>query len=165
VVSGAWQADLPSRPEISISHTDGMVVAVAAGMEDGARIGVDTEKIRTPSQDLLDAAFSEAELALLPSGTRESESQRSEWVFRFWCAKEAAGKALGSGVPLDPKQFVLTRADAQSGIVAVRPPVVGEVLAATFRRDEHAFAVAAWRTTGSRSSLTPDSRALSGARL
>jgi len=150
VVSGAWQANLPSRPEISISHTDGMVVAVAAGMEDGARIGVDTEKIRTPSQDLLDGAFSEAELALLPSGTRESESQRSEWVFRFWCAKEAVGKALGSGVPLDPKQFVLTRADAQSGIVAVRPPAGGEVGAATFRRDEHVFAVAAWRTPASR---------------
>ena len=150
VVSGGWQTDLPGRPEISISHTDAMVVAVAAGMEDGARVGVDTEKIRTPSQDLLDGAFSEAELALLPLGTRESESQRSEWVFRFWCAKEAVGKALGSGVPLDPRQFTLTRADAQSGMVAVRPQGGDEVLAATLRRDQHVFAIAVVRTTDSR---------------
>lgn len=150
VVSGAWQSDLPGRPEISISHTDGMVVAIAAGVEDGARVGVDTEKIRKPSQDLLDGAFSDAELALLPLGTRESESQRSEWVFRLWCAKEAVGKALGSGVPLDPRQFALTRADAQSGMVAVRPQGGGEVHAVTFRRDQHVFAVAVLPTTGSR---------------
>jgi malonyl CoA-acyl carrier protein transacylase/phosphopantetheinyl transferase len=149
VLSGGWQTDLPGRPEVSISHTDGMVVAVAAGMEDGTRVGVDTEKIRTPSQDLLDGAFSGAELALLPSGTRESESQRSEWIFRFWCAKEAVGKALGSGVPLDPRQLAVSRADAQSGVVGVRPQGGGEVLASTFRRDQHVFAVAALRTTGS----------------
>jgi phosphopantetheinyl transferase len=119
-------------------------------MEDGARVGVDTEKIRTPSQDLLDGAFSEADLALLPLGAGEPGSQRSEWVFRFWCAKEAVGKALGSGVPLDPRQFALTRVDAQSGLVAVRPQGGGEVLVATFRRDQHVFAIALLRTTGAR---------------
>ncbi len=148
-LSGGWRTELPGRPEVSISHTDGMVVAVAAGTEDGARVGVDTEKIRTPSQDLLDGAFSGAELALLPSGTRELESERSEWIFRFWCAKEAVGKALGSGVPLDPRQLAVSRADAPSGVVGVRPQGGGEVVAATFRRDQHVFAVAALRTTGS----------------
>ncbi len=142
LLRGAWQTDLPGTPEISISHTDGMVVAVAADLEAGARIGVDAEKIRTPSQDLLDGAFSEAELALLPPGTSETPSQRSEWVFRLWCAKEAVGKALGSGVSLDPRQFTVARVDAPSGLVAVRPPGGGEVGALTFRRDQHVFAVA-----------------------
>jgi len=165
-LSGGWQTDLPGRPEISISHTDGMVVAVAAAVEDGSHVGVDTEKIRTPSQDLLDGAFSDVELSLLPPGTRESEPQRSEWVFRFWCAKEAVGKALGSGVPLDPRQLAVSRADARSGIVGVRRQEGGEVLAATFRRDEHVLAVALLPTTGPRRarSLTPDSRAPSSAR-
>jgi malonyl CoA-acyl carrier protein transacylase/phosphopantetheinyl transferase len=140
VVSGGWKTDLPGRPEISISHTDGMVVAVAA--EPGVRVGVDTEKVRTPSQDLLDGAFSGAELALLPSGTMESESRRSEWVFRLWCAKEAVGKALGSGVPLDPGQLAVSQVDVGRGRVGVRPPGGGEVLAETFRRDQHVFAVA-----------------------
>jgi malonyl CoA-acyl carrier protein transacylase/phosphopantetheinyl transferase len=150
VVSGAWKTDLPGRPEISISHTDGMVVAVAAGLEDGVRVGVDAEKIRTPSQDLLDGAFSDAELALLPLGTRELDAQRSEWLFRFWCAKEAVGKALGSGVLLDPREFAVSRADAQSGVVGVRPQGGREALAATFRRDQHVVAVTGLGTTSSR---------------
>lgn len=149
VLDGIWRATLPGRPEISLSHTDGMVAAVAATVEEGARVGVDTEKIRTPSADLLDGAFSDADLALLPPGATESESQRSEWVFRFWCAKEAVGKALGSGVSLDPRQFAVSRADAGSGTVGVRTPGGGEVLAATFRRGQHAFAIAVSRTTGS----------------
>jgi phosphopantetheinyl transferase len=145
VLDGIWRANLPGRPEISISHTDGMVVAIAASTEDGARVGVDAEKIRTPSQDLLDGAFSDSELALLPLGATESESLRSEWVFRFWCAKEAVGKALGSGVSLDPREFAVMRADAQSGVVTVRPQRGGEVPAATFRRDQHVIAVAVLR--------------------
>jgi phosphopantetheinyl transferase len=112
VLAGAWRAELPEVPQVSISHTDGLVVAVAAGLEEGVGIGVDAEKVRTPSQDLLDGAFSKAELALVPVPAGAAEAQRSEWVFRFWCAKEAVGKALGSGVPLDPRQFALVRADA-----------------------------------------------------
>jgi malonyl CoA-acyl carrier protein transacylase/phosphopantetheinyl transferase len=142
VLAGAWRAELSEIPKISISHTDGMVVAAAAGLAEGAGLGVDAEKVRTPSQDLLDGAFSEAELALVPSGAGGAPSPRSEWVFRFWCAKEAVGKALGSGVSLDPRQFAVVRADAQGGVVAVRPQGGGEVAAATFRRDQHVFAVA-----------------------
>jgi len=72
----------------------------------------------------------------------ESESRRSEWVFRLWCAKEAVGKALGSGVPLDPGQLAVSQVDVGRGRVGVRPPGGGEVLAETFRRDQHVFAVA-----------------------
>ena len=149
LVSGAWQTDLPGRPQISISHTDGMVLAIAADMEGGAGVGVDAEKVRTPGPDLLEGAFSQAELALLPQGARDG-SPWSEWVFRLWCAKEAVGKALGSGVSLDPRQFAVSRVDARSGRVHVRPPGGGEVLAATFRRDQHVFAVAVGRPAGPR---------------
>jgi phosphopantetheinyl transferase len=124
-----------------------MVIAVAAGLTAGARIGVDAERIRTPSQDLLDGAFSESELALLPAGTAETESPRSEWVFRVWCAKEAVGKALGSGVSLDPRQFAITRVDLRSGLVTVRPPGGREASALTFRSGPHVLAIALLRTT------------------
>jgi phosphopantetheinyl transferase len=141
VLSGAWRAELPGPAEVSISHTDGLVVAIAGAAEGGARVGVDAEKIRTPSQDLLDAAFSAADLAHLPPSARSADPERAEWIFRFWCAKEAVGKALGSGVSLDPRQFAIVQADAQTGVVAVRPPGGGDVLAATFRREQHVLAV------------------------
>jgi phosphopantetheinyl transferase len=139
---GGWRTDLPARPEISISHTDGMAVAVASA-EDGARVGVDAEKVRTPSQDLLDGAFSEADLACLPPEAREPEAIRSEWVFRLWCAKEAVGKALGSGVSLDPRRFAVSAVDAGRGLVAIRPEGGAEAVVATFRRGQHVLAVAA----------------------
>lgn len=141
LLGGGWRTELPARPEISISHTDGMVVAVAASADGGARVGVDAEKIRTPSQDLLDGAFSEADLAHLPPEARESDALRCEWVFRLWCAKEAVGKALGSGVSLDPRRFAVTGVDAGRGLVAIRPERGAEALAATFRRGQHATAV------------------------
>jgi phosphopantetheinyl transferase len=142
LLGGGWRAELPGRPEISISHTDGLVVAVAAGAEDGARVGVDVEKIRTPSQDLLDAAFSEGDLAQLPPEARDSDALRSEWVFRLWCAKEAVGKALGSGVSLDPRQFAVSGVDPARGLVAIRPQSGADAVAATFRREQHALAFA-----------------------
>jgi malonyl CoA-acyl carrier protein transacylase/phosphopantetheinyl transferase len=143
VLGEVWPgSSLPGRPALSISHTDGMVAAVAGAPGDGARLGVDVEAIRAPSRDLVDGAFAEAELALLPAGAIGSEAGRWEWVFRFWCAKEAAGKALGTGVSLEPRQFAIVRADERSGVVTVRTPEGGDVAASTFRRDRHAFALA-----------------------
>jgi phosphopantetheinyl transferase len=140
LLRGGWRTDLPGRPEISISHTDGLAVGAAA--EDGARIGVDAEKIRPPSQDLLDAAFSEADLARLPPEARDSDELRAEWVFRLWCAKEAVGKALGSGVSLDPRQFAVVGVDPGRGLVAIRPQSGADAVALTFRRGSHVLAVA-----------------------
>jgi len=148
VVVGGWWTDLPQSPQLSISHTDGMVAAVAATLATGLRLGVDTEKIRTPSQDLLDGAFAEGELTLLPPGLGEAE--RPEWIFRFWCAKEAVGKALGSGVPLDPRELNVTGVEAGSGWIRLRfrASESGELTALTFRRGEHVFAVAVAREAG-----------------
>lgn len=145
IVAGVWQGELREVPEISISHTEGMAVAVAAAMPNGGRLGVDTEKIRTPSQDLLDAAFSREELGLLQ---RTLEADRSEWVFRFWCAKEAVGKALGSGVPLDPRELAVIADDAQSGVVTVRLRTGEDVPVTTFRLGQHVFAITALGGSG-----------------
>ena len=51
-------------------------------------------------------------LASLPS------SSRPEWVFRFWCAKEALAKALGRGLMDGPKSIRVQGLDRETGIVA-----------------------------------------------
>jgi 4'-phosphopantetheinyl transferase EntD len=148
VLSGAWRAEVPGPAEVSISHTGGLVVAVAAAGGAGARVGVDAEKIRIPSQDLLEAAFSPGDLAHLPPRARCSEAGRAEWVFRLWCAKEAVGKALGTGVPLDPWQLEVISADGRTGMVGVRPAGGPEGMAATVRRGAHVLAIAVSAVAG-----------------
>jgi 4'-phosphopantetheinyl transferase len=117
-----------------------MVAAVAATLPPGLRIGVDTEKVRTPSQDLLDGAFSQEELAYFPPAL--GEEQQAEWIFRLWCAKEAVGKALGSGVPLDPRELAVVGADGGTVRLRFRSGASGELTALTFRRGDYVFAVA-----------------------
>ena len=48
-----------------------------------------------------------------------------EWVTRAWCAKEAAGKAAGTGLPNGPKSYEIRRIDALTGSIAVFPCVAG----------------------------------------
>ena len=124
-----------------------MVAAAAAG---SCRLGVDTEKVQPPSQDFLDGAFSAGEMAGIPGNTGE---ERAEWVLRAWSAKEAVGKALGSGVPYNPRELAVQAVDAATGTVTLRAS--GEMLAAagaadgselsasTFRQGDHVLAIAA----------------------
>jgi malonyl CoA-acyl carrier protein transacylase/phosphopantetheinyl transferase len=141
VVAGGWPLEWSDVAQVSISHTEGLVAAAAAAMEDGVHLGVDTEMVRTPSMDLVDGAFSREELALLPPEAAEAE--REEWVFRFWCAKEAVGKAQGTGVPLDPRELTVTRGDRGTGLLAVRPATGKDVPVTTMRMDHHVVAIAA----------------------
>ncbi len=147
-VVGGWKCELPWLPPISIAHTDGMVVAAAAG--GSCRLGVDTERIQPPSQDFLDGAFSAGEMANIPGNAGE---ERSEWILRAWAAKEAVGKALGSGVPYNPRELAVQAVDAATGTVTLRAS--GKMLAAagaadgseltaeTFRQGDHVLAIAA----------------------
>lgn len=146
VVAGGWKCELPSRPAISIAHTEGMAAAVGA---EGGRVGLDVEKVQPPSQDFLDGGFSAAEITCLPAGSPE---ERAEWILRAWCAKEAVGKALGSGVPHNPRELAVASCDASAGTVTLnarggtlREAGAGEgesLRAVTFRRGTHVFGIA-----------------------
>ena len=87
--------DGPVRPAISISHADGLVVA-AATLEQGTAIGVDVQRLDPSRDGFEDVALTKQERALLSGdgGTRFREN-----VLRFWCAKEAAAKVCGLGMP------------------------------------------------------------------
>jgi phosphopantetheinyl transferase len=63
------------------------------------------------------SAFTTGERSLL---NRWSGSTRTEWVARFWCAKEAAAKASGMGLAAGPASAEVIEADPDSGVMHVR---------------------------------------------
>ncbi len=85
---------------VSIAHTEGVAIALAA-LSPEARVGIDVERIVDRETGFEELAFSESERSLLDQLTADGTS-RAEWVARFWCAKEAAGKSTGRGLMVGP---------------------------------------------------------------
>jgi phosphopantetheine--protein transferase-like protein len=113
-------------PAISIAHSDGLAVAIAGYCSEGQRLGIDVERLRPRQEAFQEIAFSDDELALLGS---LPDSARDEWVTRFWCAKEAAAKALGKGLVGGPRSVAVRKVHAPTGTVEV---VLGDGLAQGF---------------------------------
>ncbi|MBI2300942.1 MAG: polyketide synthase dehydratase domain-containing protein [Armatimonadetes bacterium] len=86
VVSGRGLQGL-AAPHVSLAHKPGIAVAAASDRA----VGIDVEVVAPRDESFVAAAFDEGERALLPA-------PRDGWVTRFWCAKEAAAKALGTGL-------------------------------------------------------------------
>ena len=71
------------------------------------RPGIDVEKI-APRGDAFEAlAFADDELARVPAAARD------EWITRMWAAKEAAGKARGTGLAGRPKDLRITNVEGE----------------------------------------------------
>ncbi|HWC27023.1 MAG TPA: beta-ketoacyl synthase N-terminal-like domain-containing protein [Solirubrobacteraceae bacterium] len=118
VVGGAWLGGLGMRPAVSLAHAGGTAVAVA-GL-DGAPLllGIDIEPLRTRSPGFAAAALGDEERRLL-DGIAADELQ--EWMLRCWCAKEAAAKALGTGLVAGPGSVAVTSIDRERGEVTLLP--------------------------------------------
>ena len=102
-------------PEISISHTASAVVAAVS--DPAAPIGMDLADVsQVRSVDALKRAFSDRELQLLGRGTQSDEVAQ---ILLFWCAKEAASKAHGSGLCGEPRNWPIGDYAAVSGLVTV----------------------------------------------
>jgi 4'-phosphopantetheinyl transferase EntD len=110
------QAGLDSLPAISIAHTDGVAVALAA-LDPTARVGIDVEPIVDRPASFEVASFLPPERSLLDRWTGAS---RAEWVARFWCAKEAAAKASGLELAGAPASTQVVDFDEVTGIIHVR---------------------------------------------
>jgi phosphopantetheinyl transferase (holo-ACP synthase) len=98
-------------PHVSIAHADGLVVGAASA---GRPIGIDLEAVREREPSFEAAAFTESERELLGRF-----ADRAEAVTRFWCAKEATGKALGRGLTDGPRSVIVTAADPENGLLTV----------------------------------------------
>jgi acyl transferase domain-containing protein/phosphopantetheinyl transferase len=98
---------------LSLSHTDGNAVAVAAAREGGRSIGVDLERLDDQHRDLAVSLFGSDERELLDA----ANGRQSEWVLRLWCAKEAAAKALGCRMGAVPTSLVADEVDFAAGTI------------------------------------------------
>jgi acyl transferase domain-containing protein/phosphopantetheinyl transferase (holo-ACP synthase) len=98
-------------PIVSLSHAQGEAAALAALVppESGDAVGIDIEHLKRTPNGFAEAALRPDERALVGDLPPEIED---EWLLRCWCAKEAAGKALGSGMaPGRPEAPVVVSVD------------------------------------------------------
>ena len=111
--TGEWKGSLTMKLDVAIAHTARFIIAVAAA---NARVGVDVESAkRDLSDEFASGAFTDGERDLAASA-----SQSSQALIRFWCAKEAVSKALGTGLRYSPREIAVTGYHPDSGRMTVR---------------------------------------------
>ena len=113
IAIGDWSKYLTTKFDIAIAHTAQFVIAVAAA---NARVGVDVESItRDLSEEFTRGVFTPDELALATESSNPPQA-----IIRFWCAKEAVSKALGTGIRYSPRELNVTGYRADTGRLVVR---------------------------------------------
>lgn len=107
---GPWRKTCGAPMDISITHTAGCVVAAAAP---NASLGIDAERgDRAISEDFATFAFSQSEQEMAAESGDGATA-----LFRFWCAKEALSKSLGTGLRYGPNDLSAQTLDIESGKV------------------------------------------------
>ena len=98
--------------DLAISHTRDFVVAIVAA---NARVGVDVERAsRDLSEEFTNGVFAREELELAAES-----SDAPSTLIRFWCAKEAVSKALGTGIRYSPRELVAESFDTATGDISI----------------------------------------------
>lgn len=98
-------------PDVSISHSRGHIIAAVAPVN--MQLGIDLERLDVQRpDDWLVGAFAASELALIPQINRQI-------TVGFWCAKEAAAKAFGTGLKGVPQQWQITEYAQEEQTVTV----------------------------------------------
>lgn len=80
---------------ISLAHKGTDAVAIAADKP----VGIDMENMEIRSDEFMQISYTEGELELL------KDRDNAEWSTRFWVAKEAYGKMVGTGLLGNPKRY------------------------------------------------------------
>jgi phosphopantetheinyl transferase len=114
-VEGSWTRQLKIKPAISIAHSHGTAVALAA-LDPRLLVGIDLETLAQRRQGFEAIAFSPEERRLLDA---IEPDLRQEWAVRMWCAKEAVGKALGRGLSAGIQAFHISGVEIATGVVQV----------------------------------------------
>lgn len=139
---GAPRPVLPGArlPLVSLAHTGFAAVAVAGDPGRFAGVGIDVEPIGTMDVGLVNDAFNPSERALLLNAARATGEPQDAWLLAAWCAKEAAGKALGRGVVGGPRAVEVVAADGAQGRISVElRGAMAEAFPAWARRRIHTY--------------------------
>ncbi|UWX61121.1 4'-phosphopantetheinyl transferase superfamily protein [Chryseobacterium oranimense] len=91
--------DVTEDIHISLAHKEKDAVGIA---RQGGPVGIDMEIMEERSAGFYDLVFTDHELTLL------KDRDQAEWTTKFWVAKEAYGKFLGTGLKGNPKAFEIT---------------------------------------------------------
>ena len=110
-------------PGISISHSQGEAAAMLA--PPGTRVGLDIARGQPPSRESawLEQAFEADDLALI------RENGCGDRLFDYWMAKEAAAKAVGTGLLGAPRRWRIVDAGRQVAEVAIAGVTINVALA------------------------------------
>lgn len=93
-------ADGDNPYSFNLSHSD----HVAAFAVSEAVVGVDVERIKGVPEGVADMVFSKPEIEVLEA---ESDTGRAPAFYRYWTAKEAVLKALGTGLSVSGRSFTI----------------------------------------------------------
>jgi phosphopantetheine--protein transferase-like protein len=98
----------PGSPfgDASLSHSNGLAIAEVTEPRLFEGLGVDIEKIEERSEEWMNDYFSEREIEL--AGDTKDRARR---LTEIWSLKEAALKAMGTGLRFDLKDIVVTDID------------------------------------------------------
>ncbi len=96
-------------PKLSIAHSEDRAVALV----DRETVGIDIERIADRDTSFLETIATHQERELLADFPG---SEHNGWITRLWCAKEAAGKLIGTGVDVAPQGFEATDIDTSGAI-------------------------------------------------
>ncbi len=105
------------QPCISISHKDGIAIALAVSPDSAQAVGIDLETISPREQGFESLVLTEQERSRF---NNKLTTERDIFLAEAWSAKEAAGKALGTGLAANPQNFEITDFDAPSRTSALR---------------------------------------------
>src|SRR5207302_1961147 len=109
---------------VSLAHTGGLGVAIVrpGGSGGPGGVGIDVERVGAAGPATESVALTPEERDLLEGlcrGRAEGDA-RTLWLTRFWTAKEAVGKAEGTGLGGRPRQFVV--AETEGTVLTVIAP-------------------------------------------
>jgi len=137
-------------PQISISHCAKAAVAVAGDLP----LGIDIEPASSSPLDLWGQFTTSSERQMF---AEFFDAQPNEfWATRLWCAKEAVGKAMGTGLGGRPRDFEATAASADGRIEICHRPTGENFTVSTDRSDTLLLAVTMHRSPAQFAPRTPD---------
>ncbi len=110
---GKWEEKTNGeQPLISLSHSKGQALAIAASQ--ARSVGIDMEICEKKPAGFEKISMSAKERKILDT---MKKNEQLEWMLRFWCAKEALGKALGTGLSLGPRSFEVIRKEKKNILI------------------------------------------------